>query len=97
MTRDDQREALRERNRRRASHVCPRCEGTSTHELSAAEIARRDDTLDGLRYRTCGACGNTWTLRPARKRSDPELAAFDAGVRRAQRAIARERGKGGAR
>jgi len=66
MDRDERIEALRARNRRRAAH-CPRCESASVHELTAADIARRDDTLVGLRYRTCGACGHTWTVRGPRR------------------------------
>lgn len=64
---DTAREAQRERNRRRASHVCPRCEGSATYELTQAQIANRDDTLEGLRYRTCPSCGHTWAIRSGSK------------------------------
>ena len=55
----EQRDELRERNRRRAS-ACPKCGSQAIRELTAKEIDTRDDTLPGLKYRTCGACGQTW-------------------------------------
>jgi formate dehydrogenase maturation protein FdhE len=57
----EQRDALRERNARRRN--CPRCGNPSVRDLTETEIARRDDTLAGIRYRTCGGCGHTWSLR----------------------------------
>ncbi len=60
----DQKDALRERNRRRAN--CPRC-GGQPRELSPEEIARRADTLPGIRYRECTACGNCWAVRGGKR------------------------------
>lgn len=61
----EQREAIRESNKRRA-YSCPSCGSPAIRELTAEEIARRDDTLEGLRYRTCNGCGNTWTIKGRR-------------------------------
>ena len=56
----EQKEALRERNRRRGN--CPKC-GNTMRELTTDEIMRRDDTLAGLRYKQCGACGTTTVIK----------------------------------
>ncbi len=60
----EQRDELRERNRRRAN--CAKC-GGAARELTVAEIKGRDDLFMELRYAACGACGNTWRLRGARR------------------------------
>lgn len=54
------RDELRERNRRRSD--CPRC-GGRPRDLDEAEITRRADTLEGLRYRQCTGCGHTWSVK----------------------------------
>jgi hypothetical protein len=63
---DTNKDALRERNRRRA-HACAKCGSMSARELPEAEIARRDDTFPGLRYRECMGCGNLWSSKPLKR------------------------------
>ncbi len=58
----EQREALRERNRRRA-YNCPHCGSPSVRELSDQEKQNRADTFAGVRYRECSGCGHVWTVR----------------------------------
>jgi len=58
----EQRDAIRESNRRRA-HTCARCGSSSLYRLTDEQVARRDDTLPGLHYKACNACGHTWTVK----------------------------------
>ena len=58
----EQRDELRERNQRRANN-CPYCGSPAIHELTTEEKHRRSDVFEVLRYRGCGACGQTWRMR----------------------------------
>jgi len=58
----EERDNLRERNRRRA-HNCRSCGSPSVHELTVDEKTRRDDVFVELRYKTCNACGYVWRVK----------------------------------
>jgi len=52
---DEQRDALRERNRRRA-YSCSRC-GASIEEIDGSQLSK-DAHFPGVVYRVCRACGH---------------------------------------
>lgn len=45
------------------STPCPQCGSAATYRLTEQEIARREDTLPGLRYVACNGCGHTWRTK----------------------------------
>lgn len=63
---DEQREALRERNRRRAI-ACSRCGSTRTYEADGSELDR-ESHFAGVTYRVCPGCGNEDVKRLRRAR-----------------------------
>lgn len=65
---DEQRDALRERNRRRAI-ACTRCGSTSTREVDGAELAS-DSHWPGVTYKVCSACGFEDVKRVKRSRRE---------------------------
>lgn len=51
---DEQRDALRERNRRRA-YACTKC-GGSTEDIDGSKLAS-DTHFSGVTYKVCNSCG----------------------------------------
>lgn len=52
----EQRDALRERNHRRAI-ACSKCGSTNTREVDGANLLQNDH-FPGITYKICGACGH---------------------------------------
>lgn len=63
---DDQKEQLRDRNRRRA-WACQRCSSYSVLDRDGAQLDR-DSHFPGVIYRVCQACGFEAVLQPRRRR-----------------------------
>jgi ribosomal protein L37E len=61
----EQRDALRERNRRRA-YNCSRCGSPNTREVDGANLPDGDH-FPGITYKICGACGHEDVKRRRRR------------------------------
>lgn len=62
---DNTKDALRERNRRRAKHRCPRCAGYL--DLKDGRELDPATHFEGITYGVCGACGNETVVKSGKR------------------------------